>query len=118
MREDALQKGRRRLGPYLHQVDVAYCAAGAAALVGMHEAFRLFFRQLFSRDVPAVLADHDVAPADQSGYWNAPGLIRFYEISLNDGVAPTNLAMLYFKKTACSLPQSLHRILTFPEMLR
>lgn len=42
---------------------------------------------------------------------------RIHSISLNDGDAPMNLAILYFRKTACSLPQSLHRSLTLPEML-
>jgi len=37
---------------------------------------------------------------------------------LNDADAPTNLAILYFRKISCSLPQSLHLSRTRPEMLR
>jgi len=36
---------------------------------------------------------------------------------LNDGDAPTNLAILCFRKTSCSLLQSLHLIRTLPEIL-
>jgi hypothetical protein len=39
------------------------------------------------------------------------------DISLNDGDAPTNLAILCLRKTSCSFPQSLHRSLRLPEML-
>ena len=40
-----------------------------------------------------------------------------HEISLNDGDALTNLAILCLRKTSCSFPQSLHRSLRLPEML-
>jgi hypothetical protein len=36
---------------------------------------------------------------------------------LNDGDAPTNLAILCLRKTSCSFSQSLHRSLRLPEML-
>jgi hypothetical protein len=39
------------------------------------------------------------------------------DISLNDGDAPTNLAILCLRKTSCSFPQSLHRSRRLPEML-
>jgi hypothetical protein len=39
------------------------------------------------------------------------------EISLNDGVAPTNRAILSRRNASVSFPQSLHRSLTLPEML-
>jgi hypothetical protein len=38
--------------------------------------------------------------------------------SLNDGNAPISFAILCFRKTSCSLQQSLHHSRTRPEMLR
>lgn len=40
-----------------------------------------------------------------------------HEISLNDGEALTNLAILCLRKTSCSFPQSLHRSRRLPEIL-
>jgi hypothetical protein len=50
--------------------------------------------------------------------WLIKNNIQFYSIPLNDGAAPTNLAILYLRKTSCSLPQSLHLSRTRPEMFR
>jgi hypothetical protein len=47
MRKDVIQEGGRRLGPYLHQMDVAYGAGCVVARMSMHEDFGFFFRQLF-----------------------------------------------------------------------
>lgn len=108
---------------------MAYRAARIIALMRVHQVFCFLLRQLFCRDVSAMFANDDVAPVDQGcsirlAVIRRLNLISYierlfvnHEISLNDGDAPINLAILYFRKTACSLPQSLHRILTLPEML-
>ena len=56
-----------------------------------------------------------ITPLDS--YHNGVAGYQDDEISLNDGDAPTNLAILCLRKTSCSFPQSLHRSRRLPEML-
>lgn len=63
MRQDALQKGRSGLGPDFHQGDVAYGTAITPLNVGMPKILCFLLWKLFSRDIAAFFADHDVAPS-------------------------------------------------------